>query len=134
MLKNEVDIPEFLDIRGSLYVMNFTDLPFIPQRIFYIKDVPASEERGNHAHRSCHQILVALHGSVDIELINKNGKFNHKLLNPNLGLHIPPLNWGIQKNFQIGTVLLVLASEPYDKNEYVNEFEEFTDLIKDIRT
>ncbi len=133
MLEKEVQIPEFQDKRGSLYVMNFNDLPFIPQRIFYIMDVPTFEERGNHAHRTCHQLIVALNGSVDIELVNSRGNSYHSLSKPKMGLHIPPLNWGIQKNFQDGTVLLVLASEPYNKDEYIFEIEEFNELLKDIR-
>ena len=130
MSKNDVQIPEFLDNRGSLYVVNFSDLPFMPQRIFYIKDVPTFEDRGNHAHKSCHQILIALNGSVEVELINTDGSAYFNLSNPKLGLHIPPLNWGIQKNFQEGTILLVLASEPYNKNEYITQFEEFKELVK----
>ena len=59
---NEIETPVFSDKRGSLCVINFNDLPFVPQRIYYVKDVPAFEERGNHAHKSCHQILFAING------------------------------------------------------------------------
>ena len=77
-----IEIPEFMDSRGSLYVKEFRDLPFIPKRLYYIKDVPTLETRGAHAHRSCHQILIALQGSLDVELIDSNGNITY---NFNLG-------------------------------------------------
>ena len=127
---NEIETPIFSDKRGLLCVINFNDLPFAPQRIFYIKDVPALEERGNHAHKSCHQILFAINGSLDVELSNIEGQFNFCLRNPKIGIHIPPLNWGVQKNFEPGTILMVIASEPYDKNEYINDRDQFDKIIQ----
>lgn len=129
---NEIEMPLFSDKRGSLCVINFNDLPFTPQRIFYVKDVPALEVRGNHAHKSCHQILFAINGSLEVELSNVHGEFNFYLKNPKIGIHIPPLNWGVQKNFEPGTILMVLASEPYDKNEYINDIYQFNEMIKKI--
>ena len=124
-----IEIPEFMDSRGSLYVKEFRDLPFIPKRLYYIKDVPTLETRGAHAHRSCHQILIALQGSLDVELIDSNGNITYNLSTPKIGLHIPPFTWGVQKNFDDKTILLVLASETYDKKEYIEDFEEFCTLI-----
>ena len=124
-----IEVPEFMDSRGSLYVQEFRDLPFIPKRLYYIKDVPTLETRGAHAHRRCHQILIALHGSIDVELIDSHGHFTYNLSTPKVGLYIPPLTWGVQKNFSDKTILLVLASEAYDKKEYIEDLEEFCTLI-----
>ena len=122
-------VPRFNDLRGSLVVnASGGDLPFVPLRIFQVFNVPAGEMRGDHAHRRCHQYLIASHGSVDVVVDDGVGRVSVTLDCPELGLHIPPLTWGIQSRFSDDALLLVLASWPYDRAEYITSYQEFLDL------
>lgn len=119
-------VPRFDDSRGSLVVnASGGDLPFTPCRIFQVFNVPVGEMRGDHAHRRCHQYLIAPHGVVDVVVDDGTRRVKITLDCPELGLHIPPLTWGIQSRFSPDALLLVLASEPYDRAEYITDYVEF---------
>jgi UDP-2-acetamido-3-amino-2,3-dideoxy-glucuronate N-acetyltransferase len=122
-------VPRFDDNRGSL-VVNASpgDLPFTPVRIFQVFNVLAGEMRGDHAHRRCHQYLIAAHGEVDMVIDDATSRSLIRLSTPELGLHIPPLVWGIQTRFSHDALLVVLASELYDRHEYITEYAEFLRL------
>ena len=100
-------------------------LPFEVKRVFYIYDIPGGESRGAHAHRSCHQFIVAASGSFEVVLddgvIQKTVFLNRSYA----GLHIPPGIWAAEQNFSSGSVCLVLASEKYDERDYIRDYEEF---------
>ncbi|MDP1720726.1 MAG: FdtA/QdtA family cupin domain-containing protein [Candidatus Nanopelagicaceae bacterium] len=118
-----------LDDRGSLTVIEFlADLPFMPQRFYSVYNVPETSVRGDHAHRTCQQVLVALAGSVLVTLKDGLHEEEYRLDSPNQGLHIPALVWGIQHGNTSNTVLGVFASEPYDANEYIRDYEELLKL------
>jgi dTDP-4-dehydrorhamnose 3,5-epimerase-like enzyme len=117
------------DIRGELCVGEFErNVPFKPLRYFMVFDVPSKEVRGEHAHRSCHQFLACVRGSVAV--IVDDGKQREELLldKPEIGLHLPPMIWGIQYKYSEDAVLLVFASEYYDSSEYIRSYDEFLDL------
>lgn len=119
-------LPRFTDIRGSLSVADFhNDLPFQPKRYFSVFDVPSQETRGEHAHRRCHQFLVCVHGSVRILADDGNRRGEFVLDSPSLGIHLPPMIWGTQYHYSREAVLLVFASESYDADEYIRDYEEF---------
>ncbi len=121
---------QFLDNRGKLTVGQYPDqLPFMPVRFFVISDVPEGELRGEHAHKSNQQILVCLSGALTLRL--HNGKqWDEYSLRPNgEGVLVPPLHFGELSNFAPGTTLLVLASEAYDADEYMNDFDRFLKSI-----
>lgn len=122
-------LPSFSDPRGSIVINEAPDdLPFIPTRIFQVFDVPPGELRGDHAHRRCHQFVMALAGSVSVVTVDASGRHRVELDAPDLGLHIPPLTWAIQLDFSAGARVLVLASEPYDREEYIDDFGEFSSV------
>lgn len=129
MSARKIKIKSFSDDRGSLTVGEFpATLPFEPVRFFLVKDVPSNQPRGNHAHKTNHQLLFCLSGSLKIEVFDGR-EWSIFELSPNEeGLYIPPLNWGIQKDFDPGTILLVLASEPYSEDEYIYTLEEFAEF------
>jgi dTDP-4-dehydrorhamnose 3,5-epimerase-like enzyme len=100
-------------------------LPFVPKRYFVVFDVPSKDVRGEHAHKTLHEFLVCVHGSLSIVLDDGNKRREVQLNSPTVGLHIPPLVWGIQYRFSSDAVLLVLASEPYDPDDYIRDYDEF---------
>ena len=84
---------------GSLTVVeNNSNFPFEVKRIFYIFDIAAGESRGAHAHKECHQFLIAASGSFEVSLDDGTYKRQVFLNRPNLGLHIPPGVWASELN------------------------------------
>ncbi len=124
-------LPNFKDLRGAIVPVEFgRNLPFVPQRQFFVFGVPDNKVRGEHAHRECHQFLVALHGSLNLVLTDGENSAEIRLSRPDYGVYMPPMIWGIQYNFSPETVLGVYASHPYDGAEYIREFEEFRQLTR----
>tara|TARA_B100000965_G_C19282070_1_gene622015 strand:- start:78 stop:443 length:366 start_codon:yes stop_codon:yes gene_type:complete len=109
-----------IDERGSLTVIE-KSIPFQIKRVFYIYDVDNSK-RGFHKHKKTVQVVVCLSGSCDIFVDNKKNKEEKFTLNnPGIGLLLDPVDFHWMENFSKGTVLLVLASEYFDKNDYIFE-------------
>jgi hypothetical protein len=124
-----VSLSKITDPRGNLtFVQGQKDIPFDIRRVFYLYDVPTGESRGAHAHRQLHQFLVCLSGSFDVHLDNGESKHVVHLNRPWLGLHIPPMIWASEENFDPGSVCLVLASDLYDEQDYIRDFSEFQRL------
>lgn len=118
------------DMRGSLAVAEFErTVPFPVQRSFFVFDVPSRETRGAHAHRRCHQFLVCLRGSCAIVADDGRRRQEFVLDSPALGLHLPPLVWGIQYRYSPDAVLAVFASEHYDPDDYIRDYDEFMRLV-----
>ena len=118
------------DMRGDLCVAQLgRDLPFEVRRCFMVYHVPNAEVRGEHAHRSCHQFLIATNGSVRVRVDNGQQRYEFILDHPELGLHLPPMVWGTQYCYSHGAVLLVLASEPYENDDYIRDYDEFLNMV-----
>lgn len=129
-----VKLPKVIDMRGSLTVGQIdAQLPFTPERFFLVYDVPSREVRGEHAHKACHQFLVCVKGSLSVVL--DDGQLRDEVLldSPLLGLHIPPMVWGIQYRFSADAVLLVLASDPYDAQDYIRNYDDYLAAVTEHR-
>jgi len=123
---NIVELPRINERKGNITVIqNSKEIPFETKRIFYLYDIPGGESRGAHAHKECHQFLIAASGSFEIFLddgeINKTVMLNQ----PYNGLHIPPGIWASEINFSSGVICLVLTSHKYLENDYIRNYEEF---------
>jgi WxcM-like, C-terminal len=106
-------------------VNNGDDIPFEVNRVFYLYDIPGGESRGAHAHKECHQFLVAASGSFEV-LLDDGGTKRQVLLNrPDIGMHIPPGIWASEINFSSGSICLVLASHEYNEQDYIRDYNEF---------
>lgn len=101
------------------------NLPFDIKRVFYTYDIPAGQDRGAHSHFNCHQFIIAVSGSFDIELDDGINKREVTLNRPYYGLHIIPGIWAAQRNFSSGAICLVLASHLYDENDYIRDYNLF---------
>lgn len=117
------------DLRGSLTAAEFSTLPFTPQRLFTVFDVPSESVRGAHAHRTCSQLLICTLGEVSCLVDNGSAREEIRLTSPDVGLHIPPMIWGTQWKYTRDAVLLVLASHPYDAADYIRDYEQFLDEL-----
>ncbi|SJZ85391.1 WxcM-like domain-containing protein [Consotaella salsifontis] len=123
-------LPHFADLRGELAPLEFAqNLPFVPQRSFIVYDVPTAKVRGEHAHHACHQFLIAAHGQLSVVVDNGRVREEVVLDQPGLGLHIPPMVWGIQYKFRADTALLVFASLPYDAGDYIRDYSSFLQAV-----
>jgi UDP-2-acetamido-3-amino-2,3-dideoxy-glucuronate N-acetyltransferase len=119
--------PEYADLRGRLTAGDLPGdgVPFEPRRWFLVYDVPSREVRGEHAHRVCHQFLICVAGSLAVAVDDGRRRATVVLDRPSVGIHIPPMIWSTQFRYDPASVLLVLASHPYDANDYIREYDEF---------
>ena len=112
--------------KGNLTVVqNNIEVPFEVKRCYYLYDVPGGEERGGHAHKELHQLIVAASGSFDVILNDGNIKRTISLNRPYYGLLVVPGIWRELNNFSSGSVCLVLASEVYKKEDYIRSYNDF---------
>ncbi len=126
-----IELPRLKNRAGNITVVNNNDnIPFEVKRVFYIYDIPGGEDRGAHAHKDCHQFLIAVSGSFEVEMDDGTNKRTITLNRPYYGLHIPPGIWAAEKGFSSGAVCLVLASHKYDEKDYVRHYEEFIKYVK----
>ncbi|OUL62998.1 FdtA/QdtA family cupin domain-containing protein [Flavobacterium sp. AJR] len=112
-------------------INNNIELPFDIKRIFYLYDVPGGESRGAHAHKECHQFLVAVSGSFEVLLDDGKTKRQVLLNRPDIGLHIPPGIWASEINFSSGSICLVLASHTYTEVDYIREYIDYLNFINE---
>ena len=109
-------------------INNNIELPFSIKRIFYLYDIPGGESRGAHAHKECHQFLVAASGSFEVLLDDGKTKRQVLLNRPDIGLHIPPGIWASEINFASGSICLVLASHEFNETDYIRDYDNFINL------
>lgn len=111
---------------GNLSVVeDFNEIPFKIRRTFYLYDIPGGEARGGHAHRQLFQFIVAISGSFEVKVDDGHRQKTFTLNQSNHGLLIVPGIWATLQNFSSGSVCAVLASEPYDEDDYYREYNEF---------
>ena len=122
-------LPLVADIRGSLTVGEFDrSIPFLPKRYFMVFDVPSVETRGEHAHKDCHQFLICVRGSCAVVADDGINRQEFLLDRQDLGIHLPPMVWGIQYKYSANAVLLVFASNYYDSADYIRDYQQFRQL------
>ncbi|KIA85093.1 FdtA/QdtA family cupin domain-containing protein [Flavobacterium sp. AED] len=120
-----IEIPKICDSRGNLSVIESDTIPFVSKRVYYLYDVPSGGKRGGHAHKEQQELLIAVSGSFDVVL--KDGNFERiiTLNKPNVGLLIPMGIWRELENFSSGSVCLVLASDEFDEEDYIRDYQIF---------
>ena len=122
-----ITLPKINNIAGNITAINNSEntLPFEIKRVFYIYDIPGGESRGAHAHKECHQFLIAASGSFDITVDDGRAKRTVHLSRPYTGLYLPSGIWREMHNFSSGAICLVLASDPYTESDYIRNYDEF---------
>ena len=114
------------DRKGNLSIVeNGVTVPFNVKRVYYIYDVPGGESRGAHAHRELEQLIVAVSGSFTVTLDDGIHKRSVFLNRPYQGLYVKPGMWRDLADFSSGAVAMVLASEVYNAEDYIRDYDEF---------
>ena len=120
------------DIEGNLtYIYENVHVPFPINRVFYSYDIPSGEDRGAHAHKECHQFLIAASGSFEVVLDDGINKRTVLLNRPFWGLHVPPGIWASEQGFSSGSICLVLASHGYDADDYIRNHDDYLKYLKE---
>ena len=126
-----IDLPKITDPRGNLtYIEGQRHIPFDIRRVYYLYDVPGGAERGGHAHKGLHQLLIAMSGSFDVVLDDGREQRRVHLNRSYAGLYICPMIWRELDNFSSGSVCMVLASEYYDESDYFRDYHQFRKEVR----
>jgi hypothetical protein len=121
-----IDLPKIHDPRGNLtFIEGGNHIPFDIKRVYYLYDVPGGSERGGHAHKDLHQLIIAMSGSFDVVLDDGDSKKRVHLCRSYYGLYVCPMIWRELDNFSSGSVCMVLASNVYDEADYYRDYAEF---------
>ncbi|WP_092073004.1 FdtA/QdtA family cupin domain-containing protein [Prevotella sp. tf2-5] len=125
-----INLPKITDPRGNLTVAEqMENVPFEIKRAYWVYDVPAGESRGGHAHKRLKQFVVALSGSFHVTLDNGYERETVLLNHPYQGLLIETNTWRTLDDFSSGAVCLVLASELYEEDDYIYDYEDFLKYV-----
>lgn len=126
-----IELKKITDPRGNLTVaQGLEDVPFEIRRAYWVYDVPGGECRGGHAHRRCRTLLVALSGSFHVTLDNGQRRETYLLNHPWQGLIVETGVWRTLDDFSSGAVCLSLASEPFEEEDYIRDYDEFLRSVK----
>ena len=122
------------DRKGNITVVENSDpsagsaqgtLPFDVKRVYYLYDVPGGDNRGSHAHRDLSQLIIAASGSFRVTLDDGKCTRSFFLNRPYHGLYVKPGMWRDLEDFSSGAVCMVLASEVYQAEDYIRDYDEF---------
>ena len=126
-----IELPKILDKGGNLtFIEGEQHIPFAIKRTYWIYDVPGGEKRGGHAFREQQELIIALSGSFDVVLNNGNEKSVFHLNRSYNGLYIPNGIWRHMENFSTNSLALVLASTPFDTDDYIYDFTTYKEFAR----
>lgn len=126
------ELDKMHDREGNLtYMYENVHVPFPINRVFYSYDIPGGEDRGAHAHKECHQFLIAASGSFEVVLDDGINKRTVLLNRPFWGLHVPPGIWASEQGFSSGSICLVLASHDYDADDYIRNYDDYLKYLEE---
>lgn len=130
MIGKLIDLPKIADPRGNLTVVEqLNQIPFEIARVYWTYDIPGGGRRGGHAHRTCEEVVIAVSGSFDVELFDGKERHVYHLNHPYQGLYIGTGVWRTLEDFSSGAVCLVVASELFDEDEYIYDYDEFLKFV-----
>lgn len=124
-----IEFPVAVDDRGSLCIAEGKELPFSIERVFWLYGIGKDKTRGGHAHTSCEEIVVALRGSFDMIVDDGKERVTVRMDHPHKGIYIRKNVWCELRNFSEDTICVVLASEPYNMDGYMKDYETFKKKI-----
>lgn len=124
-----IELPKITDRRGNLtFIEGERHIPFAIKRVYWVYDVPGGVERGGHAYKHLHEFIVALSGSFNVVVDDGQATQTFTMNRSYFGLYIPNLIWRDIDNFSTNGVCLVVASLPYDPEDYIRDYESFKQM------
>jgi len=127
-------LPKIIDPRGNLTVAEqLKNVPFEVKRVYWVYDVPSGECRGGHAHKQCREFIVAVSGSFTVTLNDGKEQATFLLNHPYQGLLVETNIWRTLDDFSSGAVCLVLASEPFEEEDYIREYDEYIEYLECLK-
>ena len=125
-----ISLPKIGDERGLLtFVEEPRHIPFAIQRVFYMYSIPSGQPRGRHAHKTLEQVVIAIAGNFEVSLYDGAETETVTLSSPSEGLYVPKMTWKEMKNFSPEAICLVLASAPYDEDDYIRDIDDFRNAV-----
>lgn len=132
MISRIIELPKFDDPRGNLsFVEENKHIPFKIERTYWIYDVPGGEIRGGHAYKELNEFIIALSGSFDVVLDDGKEKKTYSLNRSYYGLYVPKMIWRSLENFSTNALCIILASDKYNPDDYVYDYEYFKSILND---
>jgi hypothetical protein len=126
-----VEFERILDRAGNITpIEGLKNIPFKISRVFYLYDIPGGADRGAHAHKHCHQLIIAASGSFDIMIDDGINKRFINLNRPYYGVHVPPCIWAAEMGFSSGAICLVITSHKFDEDDYIRNYDAFLQYKK----
>lgn len=123
MKLSEVRLYDINNIEESNGNLAFIELPFFASRTFYVYGVRAGDVRGKHAHKECEQFLICIHGTINITCDDGTDRHVYTLDSPLKGLYIPQTIWSEQYYHSKDTMMVGIASHPFDEADYIRDYE-----------
>lgn len=126
-----IELPKITDTRGNLsFIEGGRHVPFDIKRVYYLYDVPGGADRGAHAHKGLQQFIIAMSGSFDVVLDDGKSQKRFHLNRSYYGLYVCPMMWRYLDNFSSGAVCMVLASDYYNEDDYIRDYDAFLEEIE----
>jgi hypothetical protein len=126
-----IHFPKISNPAGNITpVENLINVPFKIKRVYYLYDIPGGESRGAHGHKQLESVIIALSGSFDVTIDDGKNKKTVQLNRPYFGLNVKSGMWRDLSNFSSGAICLVLASEKYEEQDYIRDYEEYLNFKK----
>ncbi|MFI0396773.1 sugar 3,4-ketoisomerase [Paracoccus jiaweipingae] len=126
-------LPSFEDARGSLGVVEGGDLPFDVKRMYYLYNVPEGAIRGEHGHKKLEQLMMCMAGEIMVTLTDGLSRREVLLTGPDQAVHVRPGLWRSIRFIKPGSVLCVLASRPYEPDDYIHSYDEYVEWARTHR-
>lgn len=121
-----IDLPKIIDPRGNLTVAEqMLNVPFEIKRVYWVYDIPAGENRGGHAHKQCRELIIAASGSFTVTVDDGRGRRTFLMNHPYQGLLVETDVWRTLDDFSSGAVCLVLASELFEEEDYIRDYDDY---------
>lgn len=125
-----IDLPKIIDPRGNLTVAEqMLNVPFDIKRVYWVYDIPAGENRGGHAHKQCRELIIAASGSFTVTVDDGRGKRTFLMNHPYQGLLVETDVWRTLDDFSSGAVCLVLASELFEEEDYIRDYDDYLEYL-----
>jgi len=129
-----LELPRIHDSRGTLSVVEARKhVPFDIERVFFVYDLEPGKTRGAHAHKTLHEVVICVAGGMDLTFDDGTTRKTVRLEKPSQALYLPPMIWAWSGNYTPGTVLLALASHPYDAGDYYRDYDEYLAVMRTLR-